>query len=87
MNSLGQVIIPKTIRKFFKSLFNLNENISMRINLMPDGSIQLVPTKEYPVSVFMENDSELLRSAARAYMDSKNENFVPQKEIDALLKD
>lgn len=87
MNSRGQVIIPKIIREFFNGLFNLDNNLSVKIQLMPNGTIELIPMKDFPVSVFMENDSELLQSAARAYTDGKNKKYVPDDEIDKLLKD
>ena len=87
VNSRGQVIIPKNIREFFKHMFKLNKNLSVEIQLMPNGTIQLVPTTALPVSGFMNNDPNLLKSAARAYTDGKNKKYVPDDEIDRLLKD
>jgi len=65
----------------------LNKNISVEIQLMLTDTIQLIPTRAFPVSVFMESDPNLLQSAARAYTDGKNKNYAPDDEIDKLLRD
>jgi bifunctional DNA-binding transcriptional regulator/antitoxin component of YhaV-PrlF toxin-antitoxin module len=82
MNRRGQVIIPKGIRKVFKIL-ETQENMSIEIQLLPSGKIQLVPM--FPMSVFMDTDDELLQSAVRAYADKERRSYASEPEIKEML--
>lgn len=85
MNRRGQVIIPKTIREVFNEVFELQKNMSLEIQLLPSGTIQLVPIKKFPMSVFMESDDELLESAARAYSEKGPDSYATDAKIEDLL--
>ena len=86
MNRRGQVIIPKGIREVFNEVFDLQNNMSLEIQLLPSGTIQLVPIKKFPVSLFMETDDELLESAARAYADKGSGSYASDAKIKELLR-
>ena len=86
MNRRGQVIIPKGIREVFNEVFDLQNNMALEIRLLPSGTIQLVPIKKFPVSLFMETDDELLESAARAYTDKGSGSYTSDAKIQELLR-
>ena len=83
MDEKGQITIPRSIL----DLYDIHDAIEFKIHLMPDGIIQLTPNLPFPRSFYMESSQELTESAARAYCDSKNKNYVSDQEIDDLLKD
>lgn len=86
MNRRGQIIIPKNIRKIFDQILKSQENIPIEIQLFPSGRIQIVPTKIFPLSFFMETDEELLKSAVRAYRDKGSESYASESEIQEMLE-
>jgi len=85
MNRRGQIIIPKNIRKIFDKLLKSQENLPVEIQLFPSGRIQIVPSKMFPMSLFMETDEELLESAARAYTEKGPEDYASEAEIEKML--
>jgi|GEM_PF-4218191 len=85
MNRRGQVIIPKGIREVFDEIFDLQNNMALEIQLLPSGTIQLVPIKKFPVSLFMETDYDLLESAARAYAEKGTDSYASEAEIKERL--
>ena len=87
MNRRGQVIIPKAIRSAYKGIFANQESISLEIKLFPNGTIVLVAVKNLPISLFMQSDTELAKSVARAYSKREPENFASEEQIDNLLKE
>jgi bifunctional DNA-binding transcriptional regulator/antitoxin component of YhaV-PrlF toxin-antitoxin module len=87
MNSRGQIIIPKAIRDIFKDMFDITKSVPFEIRLMQSGIIELVPTASFPVSNYMDVDENMTRSAARAYLQGKNNEFVPESEIDKMLEE
>ena len=86
MNRRGQVIIPKGIRQVFDEVFDLQNNMALEIQLLPSGTIQLVPIKKFPVSLFMETDDGLLESAARAYAEKGPGSYASEVQIKELLR-
>jgi bifunctional DNA-binding transcriptional regulator/antitoxin component of YhaV-PrlF toxin-antitoxin module len=85
MNRRGQVIIPKSIRKIFDEVLENQENMSVEIQLLSSGRIQIVPVKNFHMSFFMDNDDELLQSAAHAYADKGPKGYVSESEIEEML--
>ena len=65
MNEDGQVTIPYSILKLYGI-----RTIDVEIQLIPDGTIQLIPQLPFPKSFYMESSQEILDGAARGYSDS-----------------
>jgi hypothetical protein len=86
MNRRGQITIPKKIRKIFDPIFQSQGNIPIEIQLFPSGRIQIVPTKILPMSLFMETDDELLKSAVRAHDDKGSESYASESEVEEMLE-
>jgi len=86
MNRRGQIIIPKNIRKIFDKLLKSQDYLPVEIQLFSSGRIQIVPSKMFPMSLFMETDKELLESATRAYAEKEAEDYASETEIVEMLE-
>ena len=81
MDSDGLITIPKSIL----DLYDIHDAIEFKIHLMSDGTIQLIPQLPFPRSFYMASSQELTESAARAYLQGKDKNYLSDQEIDDLL--
>jgi hypothetical protein len=87
MDKYVRLVIPKKIRQKFADFLDTGKGIPMNVKLLPDGTIQLAPVQTFEISFYMESDSEILEGAAKAYIDGRENRYVPKEEIDKLLKD
>ena len=83
MDKDGQLTMPRSIL----DRYDIHDAIEFKIQLMPDGIIQLTPNLPFPKSFYMESSQEILEGAAKGYRDSINKNYVSEQEIEKLLKD
>ena len=83
MDEKGQIAIPRSIL----DLYEIRDATEFKIQLLPDGTIQLIPTLPFPKSFYMESSQELTENAAKAYLQGRDKKYVSDKEIDDLLKD
>ena len=83
MDKDGQLRIPRSIL----DKYDIRDAIAFKIQLMPDGIIQLTPNLPFPKSFYMESSQEILEGAARGYCDSIKKNYVSDQDIKNLLKE
>ena len=77
MNKRGQVNIPKNIRAIYARLFHENDSINLKINLLSNGSIQLIPVKNnIPLDFTLAFDEELRKDVQSAYESFEKGNVT-----------
>ena len=83
MDSDGQITIPNSIL----DLYGIHDAIDIEIQLLPNGTIKLIPKLPFPKSFYMESSQDILEGAAKGYRDSVDKKYVSEQEIKDLLKE
>jgi len=83
----GRLTLPRSIWSTCLIQEGTQGPIDLKIQLMDDGTIQLIPKTPHRYSNYMDSDPEMTKSAARAYLQGKEKKYVSEQEIDDLLKD